>query len=114
MLPANPRERRVSKRTVGVKAEEPLWLLLARLQVYDGFGEVRSVNLLELFKHDLWLLAVGRVCGKEMKALHGGMWYQRKELWTTVLPYGASDFLTFAFFTSSGVASIYSELDIVD
>lgn len=55
-----------------VKAEEPLRLLLAGPQVYERGGEGGSVKLLELLKHDLCLLAIGRVPGKEMKALPGG------------------------------------------
>lgn len=55
-----------------VKAEEPFRLLLAGLQVYDSGGEGGSVKLLELLKHDLCLLAIGSVPGKEMKALPGG------------------------------------------
>lgn len=55
-----------------VKAEEPFQLLLAGLQVYDSGGEGGSVKLLELLKHDLCLLAIGSVPGKEMKALPGG------------------------------------------
>lgn len=54
-----------------VKAEEPLGLLLAGPQVYESGGEGGSVKLLELLKHDLCLLAIGSVPGKEVKALHG-------------------------------------------
>lgn len=54
-----------------VKAEKPLRPLLAGLQVYESGGEGSSVKLLELLKHDLCLLAIGRVPGKEVKALPG-------------------------------------------
>lgn len=90
-----------------VKAEEPFRLLLAGLQVYESGSEGGSVKLLELLKHDLCLLAIGRVPGKEVKALPGGdhsseTFDPKKKVFFAEPP----AFLTFAFFTSSGVASI--------
>ena len=76
--------------------------MFAGLQVYESGGEGGSVKLLELLKHDLCLLAIVRVLGKEMKALPGGgVCYHYPNFFAE-----ASNFLTFAFFTPSGVASI--------
>lgn len=81
--------------------------MLAGFQVYESVGEGGSVKLLELLKHDLCLLAIGRVRTKEVKALRGGgSVLSFRTLIKKKLFCGASNFLTFAFFTSSGVASI--------
>lgn len=55
-----------------VKAKVPLRLLLAGHQVYESGGEGGSIKVLELLKHDLCLLTIGRVRTKEVKALPGG------------------------------------------
>jgi len=73
---------------IGVKAEEPILLLLVGHDVAGicqgiedtdrrkGGGNVHescspfcTVDFVELFEHDLYLLAIGRVLGDEVKTL---------------------------------------------
>ena len=71
--------------------------------IHEGLGPFSPVDVVELFQHDLDLLAIGRIHRDEMKTLSTSQ--VSPIALVGARSQGCAMGSTFAFFTSAGVAS---------